>query len=111
MNTKKIVALILSLVLALSVAIPVFATNRDNEVDFEKDLEGVTDPVVYGDVDGNGEVDNLDLVLLLKYTTDNTVEINEENANVDGVGAVDNLDLVLLLKYTTDNSVPLGPQA
>lgn len=55
-----------------------------------------------GDVNGDGEIDSTDAVLVLKHTagTLNNAEFITAAADVSGDGAADSTDAVLILKYT-----------
>ena len=72
MNTKKLLALILALVLVLC-ALPVaYAAASDpatgDDTDIDVDVEDLPDvSVMYGDVDGSGEIDAFDITLLMQY--------------------------------------------
>lgn len=68
--------------------------------------------VVYGDVDGNGKINNRDLGLLQQHLNDVdlTVEINLTACDVDDNGKINNRDLGLLQQYLNDYDVTLGPK-
>ncbi|MCL2588007.1 MAG: dockerin type I repeat-containing protein, partial [Oscillospiraceae bacterium] len=66
-------------------------------------------PVLWGDVNGDGEVDWADLFLLLDHLNDPSVVV-APGADVNGDGDVDWADLFLLLDHLNDPSVVLGPQ-
>lgn len=53
----------------------------------------------YGDVNEDGSVDLLDVLVLKKYLNDNSRTINMINADVNGDAAVDQTDVSVLLKY------------
>lgn len=65
-------------------------------------------PYIPGDVNGDGEVDVLDLLRLGKYLADWDVEIDEAASDVTADGEVDVLDLLRLGKYFADWDVELG---
>ena len=52
-----------------------------------------------GDIDGNAEVDNRDLLLLFKHLTGHNDKVNESALDVNGDGAVNNKDFTRLFKY------------
>ena len=52
-----------------------------------------------GDINGDGEVDEKDLLLLMRYFGGEPVTIREENADTNGDGAVDGRDALHLMKY------------
>ena len=88
-------------------------------------IEGgsVAPEIKYGDVDGNGEINATDVLILRKYmanydydTNTSTVEV-AAGADADGNGKADATDVLLLRKYmanynfdTGSSSVVLGPQ-
>ena len=67
-------------------------------------------PVIYGDIDGDGEVSIADAVLLAQYLAKWDVVINEQAADCDGDGEVTIADAVLLSQYLAGWNVKLGPQ-
>jgi len=68
-----------------------------------------TQDIVYGDVNGDGEVNVLDAVLIKKHLAKFNVTIDEKAADVNVDNAVDVLDAVLLLKRLANMDVVLGP--
>ncbi len=77
-------------------------TEKGNEYIAERILAAVTViDGVYGDADGDGDVDSTDAMLVLQYDAllveDN--EINLELCDVDGDGDVDSTDAMLILQY------------
>ncbi len=67
--------------------------------------------VLYGDVDGNGVVNDWDEVVLMRWLAEwEGVTINEANADVNGDGIVDDWDQIHLARYFADWDVVLGPQ-
>ncbi len=61
-----------------------------------------------GDVNSDGEVDNKDLSLLLRYLNRWMVEIHENAADVDGDGEITNMDFCLLQRYLNNWDVTLS---
>ncbi len=61
-----------------------------------------------GDVDGDGRINNRDLVRLQQYLADWDVEITEIGSDTDGNGKINNRDLVRLQQYLADWDVTLG---
>ena len=57
---------------------------------------------LYGDANGDDEVDVTDVVLLAQYIAEGDVTINESAADVDGTQTVDVTDLVLLKQYIAE---------
>jgi len=65
--------------------------------------------ILWGDVNGDGEIDILDLILLRRYLAGHHVDVTP-GADVNGDGAIDILDLILLRRYLAGHPVVLGPQ-
>jgi uncharacterized repeat protein (TIGR02543 family) len=66
-------------------------------------------PILYGDINGDGVVDERDVARFLNWHTDPSVEINRANSDLNGDGVVDIFDVLLLLDWFADPSVILGP--
>ena len=64
--------------------------------------------IIYGDVNGDGEVTRNDLLRLAKHFSGYTVEIDETASDVNGDGEVTRHDLLRLAKYFSGYSVTLG---
>jgi len=71
-----------------------------------------TGTLVYGDLDGNGKVDNADLVILGRsLIQDVTLTANQKKlADVSADGAVDVADLALIKQKVMGDAVTLGPR-
>ena len=65
--------------------------------------------IIYGDVDGDGNVTSVDSALLSQYLTGWDVALDETAADVDGDGNVTSVDSALLSQYLTGWNVTLGP--
>ena len=70
-------------------------------------LEG-EEEILYGDVNGDGKVNNRDLGLLQQYLSDLDVTIDLKAADVTADGKINNRDLGLLQQYLADFEVELG---
>ena len=68
------------------------------------------DSVMYGDLDGNGKLNNRDLGLLQKYLNGTSVDMDEEAADVYYDGKLNNRDLGLLQKFLNGSDVTMGPE-
>lgn len=64
---------------------------------------------IWGDVNGDGDVDWDDLFLLIAHLNDPSVTVFP-GADVNADGTVDWDDLFLLIAHLNDPSIPLGPQ-
>ena len=75
--------------------------NRDEEEFYFRLLPGTVtvSSRIAGDVNGDGEVNILDLIRLRKYLMSAAQDIQSANADVTGDGVVDNKDLVRMRKY------------
>lgn len=67
------------------------------------------DKVTYGDLNGDGDINNRDLALMQQYINGWEVEVDTEAADVNGDGDVNNRDLALLQQYINGWEVELGP--
>lgn len=95
---KRVLSALLALTLLLGV---VLATSSVS----------AAETILYGDVNGDGKVNNRDLGLLQRYLNeDTTVTVNAEAADVKYDGKVNNRDLGLLQQYLNDYPVHLGPE-
>ena len=65
--------------------------------------------VEYGDLTGDAEINNRDLVMLQQYLNGWDVAVGEWAADVNGDDEVNNRDLVLLQQYLNGWDVTLGP--
>lgn len=77
---------LITLILTLSIALGAFV--------FSVAAEGIE---FFCDVNGDGETDNLDSALILKY--DAGLKDSAEGGDANGDGTVDNLDAAMVLKY------------
>ena len=67
--------------------------------------------VCYGDTNGDGKVNGMDLIMLRQYLAGWDVNLNTAGADSNGNGAVNGLDLILLRQYLAGWDVTLGPKA
>ena len=61
-----------------------------------------------GDVNGDGEVDNKDVVTLFRYLSGTDVTVNTVALDTNGDGEVDNKDVVVLFRYLSGADVTLS---
>jgi subtilisin family serine protease len=66
-------------------------------------------PFLYGDVNSDGTVNNADVMLMLAWFSDKTVQLNQINGDVDGNGVLDNGDVMRMLAWFADKTTVLGP--
>lgn len=66
--------------------------------------------VMYGDVDGNGRINNRDLGQLQRHLNGWDVNVDEIASDVDDNGRVNNRDLGRLQQYLNEWDVTLGPE-
>ena len=60
------------------------------------------DAVVYGDVDGNGRINNRDLGRLQQYINEWDVTVNTDACDMDENGRINNRDLGRLQQYINE---------
>ena len=76
------------------------------EVESEKPGE-----IVYGDANGDGKINNVDVALLQQFLAEVEVEnFDEIAADANGDGKVNNVDVALLQQYLAEWDVTLGPK-
>ena len=65
--------------------------------------------ILWGDANGDGVVDILDVIRLRQYLAGDPVEIHRPEADADGNGVINILDVIRLQQYLAGDSVILGP--
>lgn len=113
MNVKKLLALVLAIMMVVC-ALPVVyaavsepATEEDTDISVDvEDMPTVT--VIYGDVDGTGEIDSYDAILISRYAAGWDVTLDVAAADVDGTGVIDSYDAILVSRYAAGWDVVLG---
>ncbi len=63
---------------------------------------------VPGDVNGDGSVNNKDVVALFKYVSGSEVAVNVIALDINGDGSVNNKDVVALFKYVSGGDIELS---
>lgn len=71
--------------------------NNSNDDDFTEDEKVSLDTGVIGDINGDRELNAIDLVVLQKYLKSEVFEINEKAADIDGDGNISKFDVYALL--------------
>ena len=61
-----------------------------------------------GDINGDDNVDNKDIVTLFRYVSGGDVSVNEYALDTNGDGAVDNKDIVTLFRYVSGGNAELS---
>ncbi len=61
-----------------------------------------------GDINGDDNVDNKDIVTLFRYVSGGDVSVNEYALDTNGDGDVDNKDIVTLFRYVSGGNVILS---
>ena len=68
-------------------------------------------PYIVGDVNGDGEVDDVDSIILERYLAGWEVEIDAAASDVNADDEVDDVDAIILARYLAGWDVPLGSPA
>jgi len=114
MNIKKLLALMLVLAMVLCALPVVFAEvapdagNDDTDIDLP--IQGVPsdEDILYGDANGDGIINTVDTLRMLKYANGETVEILEDAADVNLDGTINQDDVTKVMKYLAGWDVVLG---
>ena len=67
-------------------------------------IEG--DEILLGDLNGDGKIDDIDLLLLRRFLAGWPVDINHDAAKINGDNRISEVDLVLLRRYLAGWDVP-----
>lgn len=89
--------LTLSLVMALALSSVLVVSAADEDV-------------LYGDVNGDGKINNRDLGMLQQHLNEYEVAMNEEAADVTHDGKINNRDLGIMQQYLNGYDVDLQPE-
>ena len=65
---------------------------------------------LYGDVNGDNKIDDMDIARLQQYLSRWNVTINKTNSDVNVDGCIDDMDLARLQQYVSGWNVKLGPK-
>lgn len=84
---------------------------RDKTAAFTVEVTEAPIATVYGDANGDGEVNLNDASLVLKYIADWDLTLDLDAADANGDGKVTLSDVSLILKYLSGWDVVLGPTA
>ena len=105
-KTLKLLSLLLVLILALGTVDAVIVA-AETSVAY---ASSSSEPILFGDVNGDGVVDSADLLLMMRYFSQPGIVINYAAADVNGDGVVDSADLILLMRFFSQPGIVLGPQ-
>ena len=88
--------------------------DNDSDADCNEcgDIREIEQPgeIVYGDANGDGNVNARDVALIQQYMGGYNVTLNETSADANGDGAVNARDVALIQQYMGGYDVTLGPQ-
>lgn len=94
---KRAMSILLAMSLVLSVAVMASSTASATAV-------------LYGDINGDGKINNRDLAAMQKYLNGVTSSVDTEAADVRYDGKINNRDLAQLQKYLNGYAVQMGPE-
>ena len=60
-----------------------------------------------GDINGDGLVNNKDVLRLIRYLKDTSTQVVEENLDVNGDGFVNNKDVLRLIRFLKSGDVEI----
>ena len=119
MIVRKITALVLTLVLVLSLAVPnaaaVVTKSNDNVIlvnsNTPQETEARSEVLMAGDVDGDGKVSVTDAMLTLRYAVRKIGDdaLNTEIADANRDGSVSAADAMLILRFAVKKISELPP--
>ncbi len=69
---------------------------------------GAAQDFIPGDVNGDGTVNNKDVVMLFRYASGSDVAVNVAALDVNGDGSVNNKDVVVLFRYVSGADITLS---
>ena len=89
---------------------------------WDKEIASVTEDAVYtatyeaaekthflpGDINGDGEVDNKDVVVLFRFVSGSDIVVNEAALDVNGDGEVDNKDVIVLFRHLSNDEIEIS---
>ena len=107
---KKLFLTALCTILAFVMAISIAAFAGENYVLFSENTS-VDIPInehIAGDANGNGKIDLLDVIAVLRYMTNNKVNTLRDGVDVNSDGKVSVMDAVILVNYVIGNDENLG---
>ena len=67
-------------------------------------------PIIYGDANGDGSINLLDLIAIRKHLAKWSVSVDKQATDCNADGTINLLDLILMRKYLAKWNVILGPQ-
>ena len=96
----KIIALMLAVAAVISVSLNAVYTEAYNGAEKAR--------FVPGDVNGDTEVDNKDIVALFRYVSGTNVSVNKKALDINGDGEVNNKDVTVLFRYVSGAPVTIA---
>lgn len=106
MKIKSIICVV-SLLLALTLMLPYTAAVAVADGNISES-DNISERLLYGDADGNGDVNMLDVLEIRKYIARQPVNINRTASDVDLDGSISMLDVLYIRKYIAKQPIILG---
>lgn len=91
---KRFISVILTVLFVCALAVP-----------------GAAESVKKGDTNGDGNIDNKDVVTLFRFVSGSGVSCVEAACDINGDGYIDNKDVVVLFRYLSGGQMPGGDDA
>ncbi len=106
---KKVLSLLLTIVMLFAFAVSASALAGENYVLFStEEVEFPENPHIGGDANGDGKVNMLDVVTMLRYISGDTTGSRRDSVDTNNDGSVNLLDAMLIIKHILGEDVGLG---
>lgn len=106
MKIKSVICIV-SLLLALTLMLPYTAAVAVTDGNISESND-ISERILYGDADGDGDINMLDVLLIRKHIAKQPVNIDFAAADVDLSGDIAMLDVLYIRKYIAKHPIILG---